>query len=230
MYISFILELYTFTAFSMLEFSTKTYEIKLICVFAFCLVDENNKSEKAAKQGPQFVSGVIVKITDNKPLPGRKIIKVLSFVALHDSEFKVILLCFNTWCGAAPQFSCVSTLHDDSRNPAKEWHCVCRTRCVKFLQWPMLTSWKETLRDTSAFTAQRKREQSATSEQSCRKSIAGSWRSSQVWILFPYFLWNLLKIVFCMDFITDDGENALSGHQASVFFNQRFDKTVKGIL
>uniref|UniRef100_A0AAX7U8C7 La-related protein 7 n=1 Tax=Astatotilapia calliptera TaxID=8154 RepID=A0AAX7U8C7_ASTCA len=38
-------------------------------------VDENNKSEKAAKQGPQFVSGVIVKITDNKPLPGRKIIK-----------------------------------------------------------------------------------------------------------------------------------------------------------
>lgn len=68
----------------MLEFSTKTYEIQLICVFAFCLVDENNKSEKAAKQGPQFVSGVIVKITDNKPLPGRKIIKVLSFVALHD--------------------------------------------------------------------------------------------------------------------------------------------------
>ncbi|CAI5668601.1 la-related protein 7 isoform X2 [Oreochromis niloticus] len=38
-------------------------------------VDENNKSEKAAKQGPQFVSGVIMKITDNKPLPGRKIIK-----------------------------------------------------------------------------------------------------------------------------------------------------------
>uniref|UniRef100_A0AAX7SMM5 La-related protein 7 n=1 Tax=Astatotilapia calliptera TaxID=8154 RepID=A0AAX7SMM5_ASTCA len=36
---------------------------------------DNNKSEKAAKQGPQFVSGVIVKITDNKPLPGRKIIK-----------------------------------------------------------------------------------------------------------------------------------------------------------
>lgn len=33
-----------------------------------------------------------------------------------------------------------------------------------------------------------------------------------------------------MDFITDDGENALSGHQASVFFNQRFDKTVKGVL
>lgn len=41
---------------------------------------------------------------------------------------------------------------------------------------------------------------------------------------------NPLEIVFCMDFITDDGENALSGHQASVFFNQRFDKTVKGVL
>uniref|UniRef100_A0A3Q0T9Q0 La-related protein 7 n=1 Tax=Amphilophus citrinellus TaxID=61819 RepID=A0A3Q0T9Q0_AMPCI len=34
-----------------------------------------NKSEKATKEGPQFVSGVIMKITDNKPLPGRKIIK-----------------------------------------------------------------------------------------------------------------------------------------------------------
>ncbi|XP_030578542.1 la-related protein 7 [Archocentrus centrarchus] len=38
-------------------------------------VDEENKSEKATKEGPQFVSGVIMKITDNKPLPGRKIIK-----------------------------------------------------------------------------------------------------------------------------------------------------------
>lgn len=43
-------------------------------------------------------------------------------------------------------------------------------------------------------------------------------------------LFSLKPFVFCMDFITDDGENALSGHQASVFFNQRFDKTVKGVL
>ncbi|XP_040887784.1 la-related protein 7 isoform X2 [Toxotes jaculatrix] len=36
---------------------------------------ETNKSEKAPNQGPQFISGVIMKITDNKPLPGRKFIK-----------------------------------------------------------------------------------------------------------------------------------------------------------
>ncbi|XP_042256527.1 la-related protein 7 isoform X1 [Thunnus maccoyii] len=35
----------------------------------------NEKSEKATNQGPQFTSGVIMKITDNKPLPGRKFIK-----------------------------------------------------------------------------------------------------------------------------------------------------------
>lgn len=34
------------------------------------------QSEKAASQGPQFASGVIVKITDSKPLPDRKRIKV----------------------------------------------------------------------------------------------------------------------------------------------------------
>ncbi|XP_074518187.1 la-related protein 7 [Halichoeres trimaculatus] len=37
--------------------------------------DKCDKSEKVANQGPQFTSGVILKITDNKPLPGRKIIK-----------------------------------------------------------------------------------------------------------------------------------------------------------
>nr|XP_020486086.1 la-related protein 7-like [Labrus bergylta] len=34
-----------------------------------------NKSEKANNHGPQFTSGVIIKITDSKPLPQRKIIK-----------------------------------------------------------------------------------------------------------------------------------------------------------
>ena len=36
------------------------------------------KIEKMEKEitGPQFTSGVILKITDAKPLPGRKIIKV----------------------------------------------------------------------------------------------------------------------------------------------------------
>lgn len=42
-------------------------------------LDENvsmeETNEKTAKQGPQFVSGVILKITDNKPLPGRKKIR-----------------------------------------------------------------------------------------------------------------------------------------------------------
>ncbi|KAM9426503.1 la-related protein 7 [Pholidichthys leucotaenia] len=37
--------------------------------------EKSNKSEKTANQGPQFISGVIMKITDSKPLPGRKIIK-----------------------------------------------------------------------------------------------------------------------------------------------------------
>lgn len=35
-----------------------------------------SKDEKETKQGPQFVSGVIMKITDSKPLPAKKIIKV----------------------------------------------------------------------------------------------------------------------------------------------------------
>ncbi|XP_044040628.1 la-related protein 7 [Siniperca chuatsi] len=38
-------------------------------------MEKRNKSEKATNQGPQFTSGVIMKITDNKQLPGRKIIK-----------------------------------------------------------------------------------------------------------------------------------------------------------
>ncbi|MED6248609.1 hypothetical protein ATANTOWER_002623 [Ataeniobius toweri] len=38
-------------------------------------VDLSNTAEKETKQGPQFVSGVIMKITDSKPLPARKIIK-----------------------------------------------------------------------------------------------------------------------------------------------------------
>ncbi|XP_047429260.1 la-related protein 7 [Mugil cephalus] len=38
-------------------------------------VKKSSEGEKAAKQGPQFTSGVIVKITDIKPLPERKIIK-----------------------------------------------------------------------------------------------------------------------------------------------------------
>ncbi|XP_032366884.1 la-related protein 7 [Etheostoma spectabile] len=33
------------------------------------------KSDKASNPGPQFTSGVIMKITDSKPLPGRKILK-----------------------------------------------------------------------------------------------------------------------------------------------------------
>ncbi|KAK2863226.1 hypothetical protein Q5P01_002759 [Channa striata] len=37
--------------------------------------EKSIKSEKATNQGPQFTSGVIMKITDNKPLPGRKIIQ-----------------------------------------------------------------------------------------------------------------------------------------------------------
>ncbi|KAK6494013.1 la-related protein 7 [Huso huso] len=49
-------------------------------------IKANNKEaqppEKAAPQGPQFVSGVIVKITHSEPLPGRKCIKdALSEVA-----------------------------------------------------------------------------------------------------------------------------------------------------
>ncbi|XP_076581441.1 la-related protein 7 isoform X2 [Chaetodon auriga] len=36
---------------------------------------KKNKSEKATTQGPQFTSGVIMKITDSKPLPARKFIK-----------------------------------------------------------------------------------------------------------------------------------------------------------
>lgn len=43
---------------------------------------KDGKHGKAVKQGPQFVCGVILKITDNKPLPGRKSIKeVLSKIS-----------------------------------------------------------------------------------------------------------------------------------------------------
>ncbi|XP_010792876.1 la-related protein 7 [Notothenia coriiceps] len=36
---------------------------------------ESEKSEKVNNQGPQYTSGVILKITDSKPLPARKVIK-----------------------------------------------------------------------------------------------------------------------------------------------------------
>lgn len=36
------------------------------------------KTKKENNQSPQFVSGVIMKITDSKPLPARKILKVLN--------------------------------------------------------------------------------------------------------------------------------------------------------
>ncbi|KAM6894974.1 la-related protein 7 isoform 1-T3 [Lycodopsis pacificus] len=38
-------------------------------------VEKSTKSEKETTQGPQFTSGVIMKITDGKPLPARKFIK-----------------------------------------------------------------------------------------------------------------------------------------------------------
>ncbi|XP_008292474.1 la-related protein 7 [Stegastes partitus] len=45
-------------------------------------VDKSNTSEKATKPGPQFTSGVIVKLTHSKALPERKIIKdVLSRIS-----------------------------------------------------------------------------------------------------------------------------------------------------
>ncbi|KAM9335316.1 la-related protein 7 isoform 2-T2 [Symphorus nematophorus] len=37
--------------------------------------EKSDKSEKVTNQGPQFISGVIMKITDSKPLPARKFIK-----------------------------------------------------------------------------------------------------------------------------------------------------------
>lgn len=46
------------------------------CLVFTPLVEKKVKSEKPANVGPQFSSGVIVKITDNKPLPARKFIKV----------------------------------------------------------------------------------------------------------------------------------------------------------
>ncbi|KAM8747554.1 la-related protein 7 isoform 1-T1 [Acanthopagrus schlegelii] len=39
------------------------------------IIEKKEKSEKPANVGPQFTSGVIMKITDNKPLPARKFIK-----------------------------------------------------------------------------------------------------------------------------------------------------------
>lgn len=40
------------------------------------LEEESLTKEKVVNPGPQFTSGVIMKITDTKPLPGRKFIKV----------------------------------------------------------------------------------------------------------------------------------------------------------
>lgn len=57
-------------------------ECKIVMKWKCCfnlflhLVEKSAKSEKASNPGPQFTSGVIMKITDNKPLPGRKLIKV----------------------------------------------------------------------------------------------------------------------------------------------------------
>lgn len=77
------------------------YQIKIILndnkLLLFCLIhyhcfvflplaEKDDKSEKATNQGPQFTSGVIMKITDNKPLPGRKFIKV-------QYNSKIIIIC-----------------------------------------------------------------------------------------------------------------------------------------
>ncbi|KAK1175008.1 la-related protein 7-like [Acipenser oxyrinchus oxyrinchus] len=58
-------------------------------------IKANNKKaqppEKAAPQGPQFVSGVVAKIAHDDPLPGRKCIKVMT----------TLMLCqkWLLWCG-----------------------------------------------------------------------------------------------------------------------------------
>lgn len=62
-------------------------EIMYVCVFLL-VVEKSNKSEKAANQGPQFTCGVIMKITDGKPLPGRKFIKV---------QYNSIIIIISIW-------------------------------------------------------------------------------------------------------------------------------------
>lgn len=57
-------------------------------VFFLLVVEKSNKSEKAANQGPQFTCGVIMKITDGKPLPGRKFIKV---------QYNSIIIIISIW-------------------------------------------------------------------------------------------------------------------------------------
>lgn len=65
----------------------------LVCVFL--PEEKSNKSEKATNQGPQFTSGVIMKITDNKPLPERKFIKV---------KYSSISICF--WLSSHKMMLC----------------------------------------------------------------------------------------------------------------------------
>lgn len=52
-----------------------------LCVIVL-ISDKGDTSEKAANQGPQFTSGVIMKIMDSKPLPGRKFIKVKQLIVI----------------------------------------------------------------------------------------------------------------------------------------------------
>lgn len=57
---------------------------------AFILAESSEKSDKLSNQGPQFTSGVIMKMTDSKPLPGRKFIKVkppFRFITLRNGNW-----------------------------------------------------------------------------------------------------------------------------------------------
>lgn len=70
------------------------HENMLVCVFFFLLlllVEKSNKGEKAINEGPQFTSGVILKITDSKPLPGRKFIKVQCNFSSSGAQVKAVL-------------------------------------------------------------------------------------------------------------------------------------------
>lgn len=54
------------------------WSIQQCCVFILS-EPTSDKGEKLSNSGPQFTSGVIMKMTDSKPLPGRKIIKAMEF-------------------------------------------------------------------------------------------------------------------------------------------------------
>lgn len=60
------------------------------CVFTLA-ESTSDKSEKLLNQGPQFTSGVIMKVTDSKPLPGRKFIKVKPNFVLHIEELHIFI-------------------------------------------------------------------------------------------------------------------------------------------